>query len=556
MRAETIDWLERQLAKRWVHALLVVLLSVPYLWHLETSSIWDSNEAFYTETPREMLEHGTWIVPTFNYQFRMNKPPLSYWLVGMAYQFLGVHVFAQRLVIALFALATLLVVWQLARHLYGGRLPAWTATAVMALTPRFYFMSRRAVIEIVLLFFLTATFYFFLRFYEDRRKRWLLFFYLSLGLGFLGKGPVALALAGLVIGAFLLIRRDFKCLLQMQLLPGAILFGVVVLPWYLAVYSFFGPDFIRRLLLTENVLRYTTADFGPDRGPLYYLPIFLLDFFPWSALLLSGLGPLRRLWAGLADHPRAWQLFLLLWLVAPVVFFSLSKNKQEYYIMPAYLAGALLLGGLPRSLAACPEWWRVFKWVLGIVLAGCGLIALFAAFLLHTILGWTAFAVALALVVLAIQALGLRQLGRPRWEASLAAPFVTLYLVAWLATFLVIPAVERFRPVPEMAEIILSRAGVHDQVGYFVQATPSLCFYTRRPILELFAEEELLFHFRRPFRFYCLMRREHLRLLDRAGIPYDILVERPLMETRLKQILNFQSDAQRNALCLVVSRPR
>ena len=48
---------------------------------LGDSTIWDANEAFYAETPREMIESGDYINPSFNYHPRFNKPVLSYWAV-------------------------------------------------------------------------------------------------------------------------------------------------------------------------------------------------------------------------------------------------------------------------------------------------------------------------------------------------------------------------------------------------------------------------------------------------------------------------------------------
>ncbi len=58
----------------------------PYFVGLGDSAIWDANEAFYVETPREMIERGDYIGPTFNYQPRLNKPVLSYWIVAGFYQ--------------------------------------------------------------------------------------------------------------------------------------------------------------------------------------------------------------------------------------------------------------------------------------------------------------------------------------------------------------------------------------------------------------------------------------------------------------------------------------
>ena len=69
----------------------------PVLHRLGDSAIWDANEAFYVETPREMVERGDYVIPTFNYEPRFNKPVLSYWIVAGFYKVFGVSVGVQRL---------------------------------------------------------------------------------------------------------------------------------------------------------------------------------------------------------------------------------------------------------------------------------------------------------------------------------------------------------------------------------------------------------------------------------------------------------------------------
>ena len=92
------SWLE----KRWVQGGMIFLLGIVFLWNLGGSSIWDSNEAFYVETPREMMKTGDMTIPYFNQEFRLNKPPLTYWLGVCAYRAGGVGIWQHRLLIALF----------------------------------------------------------------------------------------------------------------------------------------------------------------------------------------------------------------------------------------------------------------------------------------------------------------------------------------------------------------------------------------------------------------------------------------------------------------------
>ena len=69
---------------RFVLPAVLCLAALAYLIDLGGSSIWDANEAYYVETPREMIERGDWVNPTFNYEPRFNKPVLAYWVVGAA----------------------------------------------------------------------------------------------------------------------------------------------------------------------------------------------------------------------------------------------------------------------------------------------------------------------------------------------------------------------------------------------------------------------------------------------------------------------------------------
>ena len=64
--------------------LLVAALPVFFL-ALGANSIWDANEAFYVETPRQMVLTGDYVHPCFNALERFNKPVLSYWIVAGLY---------------------------------------------------------------------------------------------------------------------------------------------------------------------------------------------------------------------------------------------------------------------------------------------------------------------------------------------------------------------------------------------------------------------------------------------------------------------------------------
>src|SRR5438105_288902 len=109
------------------HYLLLLLLSVLLtLPNLGKPSLWDIDEGNNAVAAREMMESGNWIVPTFNYRLRVDKPALLYWLQIAAYRFCGVDEFAARLPSALAAILSVLLVYELARLLFDP------ATAMLA----------------------------------------------------------------------------------------------------------------------------------------------------------------------------------------------------------------------------------------------------------------------------------------------------------------------------------------------------------------------------------------------------------------------------------------
>ena len=94
---------------------MLFLAICPYFIDLGGSSIWDANEAFYVETPREMMERGDYVNPRFNYEPRINKPVLSYWIVAGFYHLFGVSVGVERIPIALGGIVLIVTAFFLAR---------------------------------------------------------------------------------------------------------------------------------------------------------------------------------------------------------------------------------------------------------------------------------------------------------------------------------------------------------------------------------------------------------------------------------------------------------
>lgn len=100
---------------------LLLILALPFFVALDESSLWDANEAFYAQTPREMVSRSDWLVPYFNGKPRLNKPPLSYWVVAVFYNLFSISVFWERFPMALLAYGSVLSVFAIGKTLYNQK---------------------------------------------------------------------------------------------------------------------------------------------------------------------------------------------------------------------------------------------------------------------------------------------------------------------------------------------------------------------------------------------------------------------------------------------------
>jgi 4-amino-4-deoxy-L-arabinose transferase-like glycosyltransferase len=466
---------------------ILLLLAVPvfFVW-LGANSIWDANEAFYVETPRQMLRSGDYINPSFNALPRFNKPVLSYWIVAGLYHVLGDSVTTERIGIAIGALgimAAAFLVGRAVRSTSAGLL----AALIVATSPRVVWFARRIFIDVYLTMFMSMALAFFVlaERHPDHRRRYLLLMYVAVGLGVLTKGPVALALPSIVLLVWLALERRLGDLKRMELLPGALIVLAIVVPWYAAVYRQHGWTYITEFFIGENLGRYTTAMTPGERGFWFYLPVLLGDLFPWAPLVVVPLiASLRPPKPGSADAQAGLRGLLGLWIVVFVVVFSFSRTKEDLYIFPTAIAVAVLV-----SDALCDVVERRTRALRVSFLIVAGLCVAVAP-LLHWLFGPTAgyyqlsgstwFAVILGLTGCLAFWLWIRG-HTAQAILGLAAGFIVLN---YLFVGVILPAVERSKPVPPLARTLAMKAVPGAKFGYFNMGLQSFVYYSNRPAIE------------------------------------------------------------------------
>lgn len=356
----------------WMAIALVFCASILLFFaHLERGNLASESEGNYAEIPREMLQSGDWVIPHLNYVPYLEKPPLFYWLTALTYKIIGVNVFAARFWSALPALLLVMSVFFFVRHV-RGETEALLSALILASSVGMIAMARTSYMDMLLCFFTAWTFFcFYLGVGEARRilgprgRIYFLLAFVSLALAVLTKGLIGIVLPCGGIFLYLLLQKRWTLLKRIPWLLGIALFLAITVPWHVLA-AMRNERFTWFYFINEHWLRFLGTRTPKDyyEGPFYYQFLRVLFLFlPWSPLLpFVVFGKLRE---RIRDP---WTCFLFCWIAVFLLFYSISKAKANYYMLPALPALAMLLGSGLR-IDVWERWkGRVWQSLIGLYL--------------------------------------------------------------------------------------------------------------------------------------------------------------------------------------------
>ncbi|MEX2270494.1 MAG: glycosyltransferase family 39 protein [Vicinamibacterales bacterium] len=513
--------------------ILVAASAVLLFLGLGTSTIWDANEAYYVETPRQMVQSGDFVNPTFNGAPRFNKPVLSYWIVAGFYKVLGVSVWAERVAIAIGALGIAAAAFVIARIIWSVR-AGWIAALVLLTAPRVVFFARRIFIDIYVTLFMSLVLMFFVL-AEARpvhRRRYLLLMYVAAGLGVLTKGPVAIALPAIAFLVYLAIERRLADIRRMHLVTGALIVAAIVTPWYAMVYAEHGWQYIRAFFIGENVGRFSETVGHQDRPFYFYVPVLLTELFPWSLFV-----PVALAHAATVARSSLHRL-LLCWIAVIVIAFSFSSTKQDLYIFPIVAALAALIAGLFEQAMNGEERarrWTHWTWpvvAVAMLALWIPLGRLFgAASSVYFIHGARIAAVLLLAGASAVTVYWFRR----RTFEALVTLGLAFAAINYVLVLVALPYFERFKPVAPLSATALARnPGAH--VVQFRTPLPSMVWYLGKPVEEVYDLPVLRQRLARPEETLVLLKERDYPEVQ-ALAPTCIVDRRPLLDVKPREIM-------------------
>ncbi|RMG04501.1 MAG: glycosyltransferase family 39 protein, partial [Nitrospirae bacterium] len=289
------------------------------------------DEPKYASAAEEMLKTGDFITPRFNCHVRFDKPPMIYWMIALSYKIFGVSDWAARLPSILAALGVILITYRFSKEMWDGTV-AVISSSVFSSILHVWVMSRAVAPEMVLVFFETLSIYLLWKGLNFKSRKHIILAYIPMALGFLTKGPLGVIVPAMVCGLFFLYRDGFRNTVKGLFTPtGILLFCIIGLPWYVAMIKIHGYRYFEEFFLYHNLYRFTGRARQHPFAFYYYIPIFLGSLYIW---LPFSAGVFRVIKEGFRE--RSSELFLFVWMVSVLIFFSVSANKLHNYILIAY----------------------------------------------------------------------------------------------------------------------------------------------------------------------------------------------------------------------------
>jgi 4-amino-4-deoxy-L-arabinose transferase-like glycosyltransferase len=329
-------------AVRRLPVLMALGMVAALFWQLGGPALFEPDEGRNAEKAREILVLKDWVTPHENFNPVLDKPIFFYWLIALAYKIFGISEWAARLPSALAALGCLVLVYRFALLRWDRWTALWSALILLTCV-EFFALARIVIFDMSVAFFMTLSL---CAFYEaahtdDVRWRRLCCFALYLGLGTatLLKGLIGLVVPGMVFFFHLLLTRQWRLLGRIELIPGALLFLALVLPWYVAA-EMRNPGYLHYYFWDEHFGRFVTNEFDRGEPWYYFIGVGFVGFLPWTLLLPRAAKAAWKITQAEKFDDKT--IYMMLWAVVPFVFFSLSKSKLPHYILPIFPALAIL----------------------------------------------------------------------------------------------------------------------------------------------------------------------------------------------------------------------
>lgn len=373
---------------------LLLICYFVFFFNIGNYALMDVDETRYVSMARDMFHSKDFLTLYLNGEYFFEKPPLYFWGECLSFAIFGkINEFTARFPVALYGTLSTLIVYFTGKKIVSRRF-GFISAVILATTLEFVMLAKFAILDIVVTTCVgfSVMFGFLTQFVQDKNKKyfWWLFYIFS-GLAVMAKGIPGFVVPFAVMFFVTIANKTFKQVFRPQyILPGFLLFFLIVVPWHLIMFKIHDPLFFREYIIKHHLERFLNSNEINREQPFYFYFITVLwGLIPWVfSAIAVGITKLKSFKKFAVENLSDRHKFLLFNVIAfavTMLFFSSSSTKLITYILPVYFFTAFIMGALWESYVFDEKYKKPINlsvYILGGICIFAGVVTCFAKYVL------------------------------------------------------------------------------------------------------------------------------------------------------------------------------
>lgn len=373
---------------------LLLICYFVFFFNIGNYALMDVDETRYVSMARDMFHSKDFLTLYLNGEYFFEKPPLYFWGECLSFAIFGkINEFTARFPVALYGTLSTLIVYFTGKKIVSRRF-GFISAVILATTLEFVMLAKFAILDIVVTTCVgfSVMFGFLTQFVQDKNKKyfWWLFYIFS-GLAVMAKGIPGFVVPFAVMFFVTIANKTFKQVFRPQyILPGFLLFFLIVVPWHLIMFKIHDPLFFREYIIKHHLERFLNSNEINREQPFYFYFITVLwGLIPWVfSAIAVGITKLKSFKKFAVENLSDRHKFLLFNVIAfavTMLFFSSSSTKLITYILPVYFFTAFIMGALWESYIFDEKYKKPVNlsvYILGGICIFAGVVTCFAKYVL------------------------------------------------------------------------------------------------------------------------------------------------------------------------------
>lgn len=373
---------------------LLIVCYFIFFFNIGNYPLMDVDETRYVSMARDMFHCKDFLTLYLNGEFFFEKPPLYFWGECLSFAIFGkVTEFTARFPVALYGTLSTLLLYFTSKKIVSRRFGVISAL-ILATTLEFVILAKFAILDIVVTTCVgfSVMFGFLTQFVQDKNKKYMWWlFYIFSGLAVMAKGIPGFVVPFAVMFFVTIANKTFKQVFKPQyILPGFLLFFLIVLPWHLIMFKIHDPLFFHEYIIKHHIERFLNSNEINREQPFYfYILTVLWGLVPWIfsaiAVGITKLKSIKKFNVTELSNPQKYLLFNAIAFVVTMLFFSSSSTKLITYILPVYFFTACILGFVWEDYMFNKKYEKpinITVYILGGICILAGILTCFAKFVL------------------------------------------------------------------------------------------------------------------------------------------------------------------------------